>query len=204
MTHGAAQPLYVYNGGFLTQKRVRRILSLAGYHIRLGLPGPDDLVGVWGQSPTSHRGVAVAEKRDTGLLRVEDAFLRSLHPGRSGEPPIGLHLDRAGVHFDARTRSDLERLLATEPLDDSAVLNRARTAITRMRSLHLSKYSATDPDIRPPDPGYVLVVDQTLGDASVTACGADRADFLNMLVMAQEEHPGARLLIKTHPETQKG
>jgi len=196
--------LYVYNGGFLTQKRVRRILSLAGYDIRLGLPGPDDMVGVWGNSPTAHRGLRVAEKHEAPILRVEDAFLRSLHPGRSGEPPLGLLLDRSGVHFDAAPPSDLEQLLSTHPLDDTALLNRARGAMGRVRELGLSKYSAFDPDLAPPDPGYVLVVDQTQGDAAVTASGGDAARFREMLVMAQEENPGARVIIKTHPETQSG
>ena len=59
---GAAKdPLYVYNGGFLTQPRLRRILDLAGYDIRLGKPGaPEDRIGVWGRSPTAPRGEAVA------------------------------------------------------------------------------------------------------------------------------------------------
>lgn len=196
--------LFVYNGGFLTQKRLRRILSLSGYDIRLGFPKEGDCVGVWGNSPTAHRGLKIAEKHAAPILRVEDAFLRSLHPGRNGEPPLGLLLDRSGLHFDTATPSELETMLATHPLDDTALLNRARAAITRIRELNLSKYSAFDLDLEPPDPGYVLVIDQTVGDASVTASGADRARFLEMLVLAQEENPGARILIKTHPETLAG
>lgn len=202
---GGERPrLFVYNGGFLTQRRVRRILSLAGYDIRLGLPQDGDLIGIWGNSPTAHRGLAMAEKRGAQVLRVEDAFLRSLHPGRAGEPPLGLLLDRAGVHFDPETPPDLEDLLATHPLDDTALLNRARGAMERIRELHLSKYSAFDLDLTPPDPGYVLVIDQTQGDASVIASRGDRARFLEMLFIAQEENPGARVIIKTHPETAAG
>ncbi|MCV2887046.1 capsular polysaccharide biosynthesis protein [Ruegeria aquimaris] len=201
---GDRSRLFVYNGGFLTQSRMRRILSLAGYDIRLGLPVEGDLVGVWGMSPTAHRGLAVAARRAAPLLRVEDAFLRSLFPGRAGEPPLGLLLDRAGVHFDPTTPSDLEQLLARHPLDDTALLNRARDAMARIRDSHLSKYSATDPGLTPPEPGYVLVVDQTRGDASVTASKGTDALFREMLVFAQEEHPGARVLIKTHPETAAG
>ncbi|MBY6068248.1 capsular polysaccharide biosynthesis protein [Leisingera aquaemixtae] len=199
-----ASRLFVYNGGFLTQRRVRRILELSGYNIRLGLPQADDLVGIWGASPTAHRGLAVAEKRGCGLLRVEDAFLRSLHPGRAGEPPIGLLLDRAGVHFNASVPSDLEQLLAGHPLDDAHLMQRARDAITRLKEAHLSKYNAFDPETPMPAPGYVLVADQARDDASVTASRADRARFLEMLAFAQEEHPGARVLIKTHPETLRG
>ncbi|MFZ7093236.1 capsular polysaccharide biosynthesis protein [Primorskyibacter sp. 2E233] len=203
---GAENPrrLFIYNGGFLTQRRLRRILSLCGYRLSLGRPGPEDLVGVWGQSPYSHRGEAMATKHGTPLVRIEDAFLRSLYPGRSGEPPLGLLIDHSGVHFDGRSPSDLETLLATNPLDDSALLNRARGAIARMRDAQLSKYSATRLDLELPDPGYVLVIDQTQGDASVRASGADRNRFLEMLFVAREEHPGARIVLKTHPETTAG
>ncbi|MCU9839135.1 capsular polysaccharide biosynthesis protein [Ruegeria sp. WL0004] len=201
---GDRSRLFVYNGGFLTQARLRRILSLAGYDIRLGLPSEGDQVGIWGNSPTAHRGLEVAARRSAPLLRVEDAFLRSLFPGRAGEPPLGLLLDQAGVYFDPATPSDLEQMLASHPLDDTALLNRARDAIVRIRDSHLSKYSATDPGLTPPEPGYVLVVDQTRGDASVTASKGTDALFREMLVFAQEEHPGARVLIKTHPETAAG
>ncbi|NHX27720.1 capsular polysaccharide biosynthesis protein, partial [Escherichia coli] len=113
--------LFVYNGGFLTQGRVRRILELEGYRISLGKRGPEDMVGVWGQSPTSPRGEAVARHTDAPVLRVEDAFLRSVLPGRAGGgAPLGLMLDGRVVHFDPSRPSDLEHLLATHPLDDTA------------------------------------------------------------------------------------
>ena len=196
--------LFVYNGGFLTQTRIRRILTLAGWDIRLGAPGPGDWVGVWGKSPTAPRGEAVAETRDAPIVRVEDSFLRSLHPGRDGEPPIGLNLDTRGVHFDSSAPSDLEHLLATHPLDDTALLDRARAAIERLQAAHLSKYNAFDPDDPVPDAPYVLVIDQTRGDASITFGGANEATFKEMLVFAQTEHPGSRVVIKSHPETLAG
>lgn len=196
--------LFVYNGGFLTQRRIRRILQLSGYSLHLGLPKEGDAVAVWGNSPTAHRGLAVAAKHDAPVVRVEDAWLRSLHPGRGGEPPLGLLVDHRGAHFDPAQPSDLEILLAEHPLDDTALLNRARSAMARMAEAQLTKYSGFDPAAPAPPPGYVLVIDQTQGDASVTASEADRGRFLEMLVFAQEEHPGAKVIIKTHPETAKG
>ncbi len=196
--------LFVYNGGFLTQKRVRRILYLSGRTLHLGVPRPGDAVAVWGNSPTAHRGLGVADKRNLPVVRIEDAMLRSLFPGRAGEPPLGLLIDHTGVHFDPSGPSDLEILLATHPLDDTALLDRARGSIARLKEAHLTKYSGFTLDSPAPEPGYVLVIDQTRGDASVTASGADRARFLEMLVFAQQENPGARVLIKTHPETAKG
>ncbi|WP_416883305.1 capsular polysaccharide biosynthesis protein [Marivita sp.] len=201
--------LYVYNSGFLTQARVKRILDLAGWSVSLGRPSGDDWIGVWGAAPSAERGLAVAEGRDTPVLRVEDAFLRSLHPGRvEREPPLGLVLDKTGLHFDASQPSDLERLLIDDPLDDSALLNSARDLMGRIQRSRLSKYSAYDPDLTVPEPGYVLVIDQVEGDASVLASvpGADmaRARFAEMLYYAQTEHPAARILIRSHPETQAG
>ncbi len=203
----AARPnvrrLFVYNGGFLTQSRVRRILTLSGWDVKLGKPGEADWIGVWGQSPTSPRGEAVAERTGAPILRVEDPFLRSVLPGRDGEPPLGLLLDQSGVHFDPSAPSDLEKLLSEHPLDDTALLSRARLALSRMQRLKLSKYNAFE-DIAPPEPGYVLVIDQTKGDASVTASRADRNRFLEMIMDARDAHPGARILLRTHPETRAG
>ncbi|PVA06880.1 capsular polysaccharide biosynthesis protein [Thalassorhabdomicrobium marinisediminis] len=212
MTHSDSEPaaksasrrLFVYNGGFLTQPRIKRILALSGYDVSLGKPGAEDLVGVWGQSPTAWRGEAVAGRTKAPVLRVEDAFLRSVRPGREGEPPLGLLLDRRGVHFDPSTPSDLEVILRDAPLDDTALLDRARDGIATLAHRHLSKYNAFDLTLAPPDPGYVLVIDQTEGDASVSASRADRNTFLEMLFVAREEHPAAPILIKTHPETQRG
>ncbi|MGI3166223.1 capsular polysaccharide biosynthesis protein [Pseudooceanicola sp. 200-1SW] len=198
--------LHVYNAGFLRQKRLRRILDLAGYRIApLGRPDPEGLIGVWGHSPYARRGEAMAERTGAQLVRIEDAFLRSLHPARSGhEAPLGLTIDRLGCHFDGSAPSELERLLKRHPLDDSHLLARSRGLIARMREAHLSKYAATDPTLPLPAPGYVLVVDQLRGDASVRLGGADANTFREMLYWAQEDHPGARIVIKTHPETTQG
>lgn len=204
MTDAPRQNLYVYNGGFLTEGRVRRILDLAGYDIRLGKPGDGDLVGVWGKSPTAPRGEAVAARKDAPVVRVEDSFLRSVGLGRDGDVPIGLNIDGRGVHFDPSVPSDLEVLLTEEPLDDTALLNRAKAGIAALKSAHLSKYNAFDPTLEVPEPGYVLVIDQSRKDASIKACGADSNTFREMLFFALTEHTGARIVIKTHPETVAG
>ncbi len=199
-----ARRLYVRNGGFLTQTRVRRILSLSGWDVSIGTPAAGEHVGVWGFSPTAHRGEGLAARTDAELVRVEDAFLRSLFPGRKGEPPLGLLIDQRGVHFDPSKPSDLEHIITDNPLDDTVLMDRARGAIERLKEAHLSKYSAFDPKAAAPEPGYVLVIDQTRDDASVRASGADLNRFREVLFYAQDENPGARVLIKTHPESQQG
>lgn len=177
---------------------------MAGYDLRLGRARKGQDVLVWGHSPYAKRGEAAAARRGATLVRVEDAFLRSLHPGRSGTPTLGLVIDRKGMHFDANGPSDLEDFLAHHPLDDTALLDRARDAIARMSDGHLTKYAAVDPCLAPPDPGYVLVIDQTRGDASIRLGQANADSFAEMLAWAREDHPGAPIVIKSHPETQAG
>ncbi len=203
---GTSRRLFIFNGGFLTGPRLRRILGLAGYRVTLGLPGRGDLVGIWGASPTAWRGKALAARRGAGLLRVEDAFLRSVLPGRArGGPvarrgPVGLILDPLGLHFDPEAPSLIESLVTS--VDAEARQPQARAAIDRLIAADLSKYNAHLPDTAPPAPGYVLVIDQTRGDASLL--GAGRAEFLDMLAAARDENPGQRLVIRSHPETAAG
>ncbi len=193
------------NAGFLSQSRIRRILELSGTPLRPGLPAAGEAVAVWGQSPYAARGERAAQARSAPLWRLEDAFLRSLHPGRAGGPPLGLLIDRrGGVHFDAATPSDLELILSRDPLDDTALLDRARAGMARITEADLSKYTAHDPGVALPPPGYVLLIDQTRGDASVRASGGDVATFRDMLISARDEHPGVAIVIKTHPETARG
>lgn len=200
----SSRRLAYFNAGFLTQTRIRRILALAGYDLHMFKPGAGDLIGVWGHTKYAARGEAVARETGAGIVRIEDAFVRSMRPGRAKEPPIGLLIDRQGMHYDAAQPSELEDILRTHPLDDAHLLNRARACIQRLREADISKYSGHDPDAPLPDPGYVLVIDQTRGDASVTRGGADANSFREMLYYAQEENPGARIVIKTHPETAQG
>ncbi|MCC7321857.1 MAG: capsular polysaccharide biosynthesis protein [Rubellimicrobium sp.] len=182
---------------------------------RAGWPATGDTVAVWGQSPHAHRGERVARRTGARLIRIEDAFLRSVLPGRArgggggggrdGGGPLGLLVDRqGGVHFDPRRPSDLEALLAGHPLDDPALIARARDGIAFLRRHHLSKYTAFDPARPGPEPGFVLVIDQTAGDASVRASGAGAGTFRAMLAAARRDHPGARIVLRRHPETARG
>ena len=202
---GHPRRLHAYSLGFWRAPRIRRILGLAGYELCAGLPGPGGRIGVWGASPTAWRGRAVAARTGAAIVTVEDAFLRSVLPGRAGgriarRGPIGLLIDPWGLHFDPARPSMIERLIrdgATAGLED-----RAQQGIARLRALDLSKYNGHRPGLTPPEPGYVLVIDQTRGDASLM--GAGRGRFLAMLAAARAEHPGRRIVLRSHPETRQG
>jgi capsular polysaccharide export protein len=202
---GVPRRLWHQNLSFLRDRRLHRMLDLAGHELRFGLPGPEDGVLVWGHSPTAGRGEAVAARRGVPLVRVEDAFLRSIHPGRSRrDPPLGLLVDPVGLHFDSSAPSRIETILATDSLQDSSILAAAERSIARLKHLHLSKYNTHDPDLPVPEPGHVLVIDQTRGDASIRHGGASEATFRDMLAAACRENPDARIVIRSHPETTAG
>lgn len=195
------------SGGFF-DRRIRRIAWLAGVDLRPGLPRTGEAVAVWGHAGTSARGEAVAARFDAPVLRVEDGFLRSLHPGRTRgrdrDPTLSLTLDHRAAYFDSRSPSDLETLLASHDFDDGDVIGRTRALMAEWARSGVTKYAATRDDLAPPPPGYVLVIDQTRGDASIRLGNASEATFREMLLIAREENPGARIVIKTHPETGAG
>ena len=208
MTGRDAGPLVarIVSAGFLSH-RVRRIAWLSGIDLRPGWPRPGEWVAAWGTDGVSARRAAwLAARTGAPILRVEDAFLRSLHPGRmrGADAPLGLLFDRTAAHYDAARPSDLESLLATHPFDDGALMGRARATMAEFARSGVTKYAATRPDLSPPAPGYVLVVDQTRGDAAIARGGAGPATFREMLLIAREENPGRPILIKTHPETAAG
>lgn len=111
--------------------------------------------------------------------------------------PIGLLVDPLGLHFDPFRPSLIEHVILEGAAADRE--KAARDDIARLRTLDLSKYNAHRPDIAAPEPGYVLVIDQTRGDASMMCAEHER--FLAMLAAARAEHPGRPLMLRSHPET---
>lgn len=202
---GVPRVLVHQNLTILRNARLHRVLALAGHELRFGLPRPGEGVLVWGASPTAWRGEALAARRGLPLIRVEDAFLRSIHPGRArGEPATGYLIDPEGVYFDSRAPSRMERILASTDFHNSNILNEVSTLINCIFESDLSKYNNHDPDLAAPDPGYVLVIDQSAGDASIRLGGASAATFRNMLAAALRDHRDRRIVIRSHPETAAG
>jgi len=194
-----------YNTCFATDRRMRRIMQLAGINLAFGpITRGGDTVAAYGHGAPNHRAEAAAKRDTLPITRVDDGFLCGLHPTDHGEPNIGLCVDHRGSHYDARRPTDLENLLARHPFDDGPLLARAANAMDRMRRAHITKFAAVDPALEPPKPGYVLVIDQPRDDPSVTLGNASAATFREMLVFAQTEHPHTRIIIKSHPKGHVG
>ncbi|HCP19696.1 MAG TPA: beta-3-deoxy-D-manno-oct-2-ulosonic acid transferase [Marinobacter hydrocarbonoclasticus] len=76
--------------------------------------------------------------------------------------------------------------------------------IRRWRAGRVSKYNhARERNYQHLKP-YVLVVDQTFGDASVKYGQADASSFEAMLKAALDRFPGHRIVLKTHPDVVAG
>ena len=195
-------PIFHASLSHVLSKSLRHRLAAIGYDLRTGRPKQGDAMLVWGGGATAQRSLEICEKTGAQPIYAEDAWLRSLMP--HDRLSYGLTLDTKRPHYDATAPSDLEAILAANPFDDAHLMMRAKHVMQWLKASQLTKYSATRTDLDLPKPGYVLVIDQTHGDAAVTASGGDRSAFVEMLVTAQEDHPGAPVLIKTHPATTTG
>ncbi|MEM9061163.1 MAG: capsular polysaccharide biosynthesis protein [Pseudomonadota bacterium] len=179
------------------------MLSAAGWRVTFGYPRPSrgDAVGVWGRKPVSARGRYLARKSGAPLITIEDGFLRSIHPGLTRYPPLSIIIDDVGVYYDASAPSRLENLLNAGQRDDD--LSRARSCIDLLREHRLSKYTPPGGDWKV-EPGYILVIDQTRGDASIPGAQATEGAFRQMLSAARAENPGKRIVVKSHPDVALG
>lgn len=171
-----------------------------------------DGFAAWGRDGPARRAIWAAQRSGKALLTLEDGFLRSLDGGWGAGPmaqPLSLLPDWRGAYYDATAPSDLECLLAGEGWETPGLIARARAGIALLRERRLSKYNAAPDEgewgaAPPPAPGFVLVIDQTRGDASIRWGGAGPDAFKLMLAAARAENPGAEIVIRTHPDVLSG
>jgi len=165
-----------------------------------GLRQGADGVLAWGRKPSAQRAEAWARQQQLPLVRLEDGFMRSL--GLGDEPPLAVVVDDVGIYYDARSPSRLDALAAR--LLSPAELARGQALRAQWCAQRVSKYNHARerPDLV--QPGDVLVVDQTWGDASIAYGAAAPPSFQRMLEAALDEHPHARILLKVHPDVLAG
>ena len=87
-----------------------------------------------------------------------------------------------------------------------ALLDEARQAIAFLLKHRISKYNGAppmSPAIASTHRDNILIVDQVMGDASLTL-GAKNICLEKRIAAAQEENPNAAIHIKLHPETIHG
>jgi len=195
--------------GLLARRRL--LETLLGAPVRIHGPGrrasPDTPWIGWGLKASGLRARRLAERDGTGVLLLEDGFLRSFGLGVTGAPPLSIVVDGTGVHYDATRPSDLENTLRAGRFTPDE-LETARRAMAFIRREGISKYNIGLPPPAgsfPPDDGRrVLVVDQTAGDLSLRHGLADQRTFRDMLEAALDENPDATVWIRSHPDVETG
>lgn len=198
------QRLFVFSLSLLFARHTKRALNALGWRTTLGIPSKNGTIGVWGRKPTALRGLWMAQKRGSKCVTFEDAPLRSIRTGRQGEPNHGVVEDHQGIYFDTANPNDLrDIILQADGFDEDQKMD-ALVLMSELRRLGLSKYNDHDPDISALPDDYILVIDQTMNDASILKGGASEVSFQEMLATAMLENPGKTILIKTHPETATG
>jgi capsular polysaccharide export protein len=170
----------------------------------------DAIIG-WGHKRSALGARQFAKDQGLPYWAIEDGFLRSVGLGKDC-PPLSLIVDPRGIYYDATGPSILEDLLASagasDRLADSELLIRAKRCRERVVQARLSKYNHTvdevPSELLDAKQPVVLVVDQTLGDASVDLGNASPKRFTEMLSAACAENPNATIFLKIHPETIAG
>ena len=189
------------------------------------VPQAGDVLVGWGQKANTAEIKQQAQALGLPYWQLEDGFIGYIgHPARRGKA-VSLIADPVGIYYDARQPSWLEQLIATpcEP----GMLARAERLTDELVRFGITKYNcyAPRPDALAPQAPYgeeqglpaslaegllqdgrprVLLVDQVAGDLSIPGALASEADFLVMVAAARRNHPGARLLLRTHPDTRFG
>ena len=155
----------------------------------------------WGLKPSGRYAAWCAARTGLPCWRLEDGFLRSVEPGLD-HAPLSIVLDDTGIYYDAARASALESFVV-RALSAPAEM-RARELIAAWRVARVSKYNHL-PEHRGALPArYVLLADQTFGDASIRYGMADSESFTRMLHAALAENPDATILVKIHPDVFAG
>ncbi len=225
--------LYTGSKGILARKNnIEPMLGCSLRHMAgaVSFSENDVLVG-WGQKANTRQIKQKAQALGLPYWQLEDGFIGYIgHPARGGKA-VSLIADPVGIYYDARQPSQLEQLIAA-PCEPQ-MLARAERLISELVHLGITKYncyatvpahaanhgsvsrfaaqggegglpSALAARLQQSAKPRVLLVDQVAGDLSIPGALASEADFVAMVEAARRNHPDARLLLRTHPDTRFG
>lgn len=205
---------YTGSAGILARKaQIEPMLGrpLHAFKASIQLAQDDVLVG-WGQKANTRQIKQKAHERGLPYWQLEDGFIGYIgHPARGGKA-VSLIADPVGIYYDARQPSRLEQLIATPC--DAKMVARAEALTRELLRLGITKYNCYAADSGLPDAlatrlhndprPKVLLIDQVAGDLSIPGALAATEDFEAMVAAARRNHPGVRLLLRTHPDTRLG
>lgn len=181
---------------------------------RLAEAGNVVAVVVWGRKQTSARALNYAARQNLPVWFLEDGFIRSCDPDSHSRKTYSIIVDKSGVYYDAAVPSDIESLLNRPDDEFDAYCSRQMLAESRSCREMLVGADITKYNFCPTAKSFqalprqneeiVLVIDQTLNDASVKFGAMTHQRFMEMLDAAIDENPGKRLIVRTHPDVVAG
>ena len=186
----------------LLHRALGRKVSFIDLISRLSLKeDPSVCLVVWGKKKSSFVDDKLSRKYKFRILRVEDGFLRSVFPGQD-QRELSFVVDFYGIYYDAHVCSYLDQLTKRPlSLHESS---RSKELTCLWQSQLVSKYNHAPRKLFTVYKPFVLVVDQTYGDASVKYGSATQSSFDDMLSDAFRSYPNHTVLVKTHPEVVSG
>ncbi|MCH1930194.1 capsular polysaccharide biosynthesis protein [Shewanella sp. A25] len=205
---------YTHSTGILARRTLLEscLNSKLTRYSRLQKYTSEDIFVGWGNKPSSEKLAIKAKELNLEYLRLEDGFIGYVgHPANGGQS-VSVVIDKFGIYYDSSKLSTLEYLIPEQLTAEEEV--RSRQLLKSIKQLGITKYNHyRDPTahFNLPDTleallagaPYVLLVDQVAGDLSLQ--GTDNhVDALDMLAKAKEHYPNARLVIRSHPDTQFG
>jgi capsular polysaccharide export protein len=161
-----------------------------------------DTVAVWGQVGCLTKiAKYYARLKQLRYISLEDGFLRSVELGGI-DYPLSIVVDDIGLYLDANTPSRLEFMIP-QPLSIKQK-ERVSVLIDLWQKSRVSKYNHQYDSNLELTNRFVLVIDQVLGDASISCGLANANSFNKMLHAAIKDNPHHTILIKVHPEVFTG
>lgn len=171
-----------------------------------------EAVLVWGRKATSQQALNYASDNRIPVWYLEDGWIRSSAQNAHSRLSYSLLVDKQGVYYDPSSPSEIETLLNLNDAEfakiyDADASQRAQRCRKELVAHNITKYNfckQADFSRIESSKKLVLVLDQTLDDASVTCGGMDQRRFDDMLLAAIEENPNAQIVVRTHPDVVHG
>jgi len=212
-TPAAAQQVMIASSlGIRRIKHIEKFLSVDAVVSPGSVTDAQDVQGVvvWGRKESAIPALKYAESKKLSVTYLEDGWVRSASTNAHSRHSYSLLVDELGVYYDPTCESQLEYLLNLSGLEfakqcSAKQLQYAEDCRKQLVAADITKYNFCRTAILPThDKTLVLVVDQTLDDASVRLGGMDANRFEEMLVSALEENPSAHIIVRTHPDVVAG
>lgn len=186
---------------------MRPITRIKNIRLFLDSVSQKTVVG-WGYKPTARRARAYAAAHNLPYYALEDGFIKSVateYRGRD-EEVLSLILDRTGIYYNVASSSELEDyMIRSDEWFTGEMATKARKLIKTIVKNRIVKYNARNEvsysEFIPPNipADAILVIDQTLNDASISQGNADQNSFDEMLKEAISTAGAARVYVKEHP-----